>query len=93
MHYIIVNINKMVVYKSYIYVSGRVDKDEDSNSDGFLYTDSIIKAKSFDSEQNAWFYIYDAYGMHYGRRTFVVLSAKQEAIDNLSRIKTGEKNG
>lgn len=99
MRYIITNINKLVVAtaklqnKSYIYVAGCVDKANDSHSDGFLYTNNISEAKSFDNEQQAWFYIYDMYGMDYGRRTFAVLSVKQEALDNLSRINIGENNG
>src|SRR5210317_1751370 len=97
--YVIININKLIIatnihQTNHIYVSALLREHHAHGvEEKFLYAGNIVDAKKFDTEQAAWFYIYDFYGMDYGKRTFIVASVKDDAIKNLSRIKLGETNG
>lgn len=97
--YVIININKLIIATSihqtnHIYVAGlHIQHHNNHTEEKFLYAGNIVDAKTFETEQEAWFYIYDFYGMDYGKRTFIVASIKDDAIKNLSRIKLGETNG
>ena len=91
MRYVIINILKLKIATGIHQTNNVYFGNYKKSTETATYVRQVHQAKMFDTEQEAWFYLYNIYGLDYSQRNFMVSCVRDKAIEN-SRKNSEEVN-